>query len=117
MGRIKNRESEEMYLETILLLRRKKANVRAVDVCEELGYVKSCVSRGVNLLKAKGYVTIDQATGNIEFTPNGKKRAEGIYERYQVLSAHSYFPFRFFTYIYIIFFQYIKVKIFLSYRQ
>lgn len=38
-------------------------------------------------MKAKGYVTIDQATGNIEFTPNGKKRAEGIYERYQVLSA------------------------------
>ena len=87
MGRLKNRESEEMYLETILLLRRRKANVRVVDVCEELGYVKSCVSRGVNLLKAKGYVTIDQGNGNIEFTPEGRKRAEGIYERHQVLTA------------------------------
>lgn len=53
MGRLKNRESEEMYLETILLLRRRKANVRAVDVCEELGYVKSCVSRGVNFIESK----------------------------------------------------------------
>ncbi len=50
----RTRESEEMYLETILLLHCKKANVRAVDVCDELGYVKSSVSRGVNLLKKKG---------------------------------------------------------------
>lgn len=49
----RTRESEEMYLETILLLHCKKANVRAVDVCDELGYVKSSVSRGVNLLKER----------------------------------------------------------------
>ncbi len=47
------RESEEMYLETILLLRGKKAEVHSIDVAEELGYVKSSVSRGVNLLKAR----------------------------------------------------------------
>ena len=50
------RESEEMYLETILLLRIKQANVRAVDVGEELGYAKSSVSRGLSLLKKKGYM-------------------------------------------------------------
>ena len=48
------RESEEMYLETILRLKQKSANVRSVDVGEELGYAKSSVSRGVNLLKDKG---------------------------------------------------------------
>ena len=37
----RTRESEEMYLETILLLHQGKPNVRAVDVCDELGYVKS----------------------------------------------------------------------------
>lgn len=52
------RESEEMYLETILLLRGKKAEVHSIDVAEELGYVKSSVSRGVNLLKARGYIEI-----------------------------------------------------------
>ena len=80
------RESEEMYLETILLLHSKSANVRAVDVCDELGYVKSSVSRGVNLLEKKGYIHIDRETGNLTFTDSGKKKAEGIYERHQTLT-------------------------------
>ena len=33
---MRTRESEEMYLETILLLKKKKGNVRSVDVVEEL---------------------------------------------------------------------------------
>ena len=82
----RTRESEEMYLETILLLHRAKANVRAVDVCDELGYEKSSVSRGVNLLKKKGYIAIDAATGDIEFTQTGREKAEGIYERHQTLT-------------------------------
>ena len=82
----RTRESEEMYLETILLLHRAKANVRAVDVCDELGYVKSSVSRGVNLLKKKGYIAIDAATGDIEFTQTGREKAEEIYERHQTLT-------------------------------
>ena len=82
----RTRESEEMYLETILLLHKNSANVRAVDVCEELGYVKSSVSRGINLLKDRGFITIDHATGNIAFTEEGKKKAEGIYERHQTLT-------------------------------
>lgn len=83
MNRI--RESEEMYLETILLLRKRSANVHSIDVADELGYVKSSVSRGVNLLKDKGYITIDPS-GLIEFTAEGKKKAEGIYERHTVLT-------------------------------
>ncbi len=82
----RTRESEEMYLETILLLHQGKPSVRAVDVCDELGYVKSSVSRGVNLLKKKGYITIDGVTGDIEFTAAGRKKAEGIYERHQTLT-------------------------------
>ena len=82
----RTRESEEMYLETILRLHREHANVRAVDVGEELGYAKSSVSRGVNLLKDKGYIEIDPATGNITFTEAGKKKAEGVYERHRVLT-------------------------------
>ena len=55
----RTRESEEMYLETILLLRRENPHVRAVDVCDALGYAKSSVSRGVNLLKNKGYIEVE----------------------------------------------------------
>lgn len=76
------RESEEMYLETILLLRGKKAEVHSIDVAEELGYVKSSVSRGVNLLKARGYIEI-APSGAITFTKAGKEKAEGIYERHE----------------------------------
>ena len=79
------RESEEMYLETILLLRGKKAEVHSIDVAEELGYVKSSVSRGVNLLKARGYIEI-APSGAITFTKAGKEKAEGIYERHRVLT-------------------------------
>lgn len=80
------RESEEMYLETILLLHKKNPCVRAVDVCEELCYVKSSVSRGVNLLKSKGYIDIDHATGNITFTEAGREKAENIYKRHRILT-------------------------------
>ena len=86
MNRKRIRESEEMYLETILLLHQGKPNVRAVDVCEELGYVKSSVSRGVNLLEKKGYIHIDRETGNLTFTESGRRKAENIYERHQTLT-------------------------------
>lgn len=79
-------ESQEMYLETILLLRAKKSNVRSVDIVEELGYAKSSVSRAVNLLESKGYIHIDRETGNLSFTDAGRKKAEGIYERHQTLT-------------------------------
>ena len=81
------RESEEMYLETILRLQQRKAGVRSVDVADELGYVKSSVSRGVNLLKKKGYILIDGETGAITFTEEGRKRAENVYGRHRVLTA------------------------------
>ena len=56
----KSHESEEMYLETIFLLKKKKGMVRSVDIVEELGYAKSSVSRGVNLLLEKGHITRGQ---------------------------------------------------------
>ena len=82
----RTRESEEMYLETILLLHTGQPNVRAVDVRDELGLAKSSVSRGVNLLEKKGYIHIDRETGNLSFTDAGRKKAEGIYERHQTLT-------------------------------
>ena len=82
----RTRESEEMYLEAILLLQGEHPNVRAVDVRAELGLAKSSVSRGVNLLEKKGYIHIDRETGNLSFTDAGIKKAESIYERHQTLT-------------------------------
>lgn len=86
MARRKNRESEGMYLEAILLLRKNSSNVRSVDVMSELGLAKSSTSRGMHLLIDKGYITMDES-GVIELTAEGKKRAEGVYERHCVLKA------------------------------
>ena len=83
---VKYQESEEMYLETILLLKQKSANVHAVNIAEELGYSKPSVSRGVNLLLKKGYISIGNS-GEINFTAEGKEKAEGIYERHTVITA------------------------------
>ena len=55
---MKTKESEEMYLETILLLKKRKPTVRSVDIVEELGYAKSSVSRAVNLLMKNGFITV-----------------------------------------------------------
>lgn len=75
-----------MYLETILLLKRKNPSVHSVRIAEELGYSRASVSRGVNLLAKKGYITIAEG-GEINFTEEGRAKAEGIYERHTVITA------------------------------
>ena len=83
---MRTRESEEMYLETILLLKQKSTNVQSVDVVGELNYAKSSVSRGMNLLVKNRYITMDRVTGVIEFTEKGREKANNIYERHRVLT-------------------------------
>ena len=78
-------ESGEMYLETILILSRKKESVRSLDIAEEMGFSKPSVSRAVKLLKDGGFILVD-ANGYITFTPVGKSTAEKIYERHNVLT-------------------------------
>lgn len=79
-------ESGEMYLETILVLSKKKPAVRSIDVGEYMGYSKPSVSRAVGLLKDGGYVTADPE-GHLSLTAAGREIAEKIYERHTVLSA------------------------------
>lgn len=60
-------ESQEMYLETILRLKKKKGSVRAIDVAEELGYSKPSVSRAVGIMKKDGFIVV-HADGLIDLT-------------------------------------------------
>ena len=78
-------ESGEMYLETIMILSQKLANVRAIDIGEALGYSKPSVSRGLKILRENSYVVIDR-NGYVTLSNTGKEVAEKIYERHQVLS-------------------------------
>ena len=78
-------ESGEMYLETILQLSKTKASVRAIDICEHMGYSKPSVSRAVGLLKNGGYIAVD-AGGHIVLTEDGRAVAEKIFERHTLLT-------------------------------
>lgn len=82
---MRTHESEEMYLETILILQQRKDNVRSIDVADELNYAKSSVSRAVNLLEKRGYIRFDEF-GCIRFTEEGRIFANQIYERHKVLT-------------------------------
>ena len=79
-------ESGEMYLETIYILSKKSASVRAVDISEHMGFSKPSVSRALGLLKSGGYVEAD-AEGHLTLTDIGLEVAEKIYERHTMLTA------------------------------
>lgn len=78
-------ESGENYLETILLLSKKNGSVRSIDIARELEFSKPSISRAVGLLKEEEYISIDK-NGYIELTERGKKKAEAIYEKHQILT-------------------------------
>lgn len=78
-------ESGEMYLETILILSREKPAMRAIDIVEYRQFSKPSVSRALGLLKAGGFVTVEE-NGHIRLTETGRAVAEKIYTRHTVLT-------------------------------
>ena len=78
-------ESGQMYLETILILSEKSPNVRAIDVCEYMGFSKPSVSRAIGLLKAEGYVLVN-SDGYLVLTPKGVNEAQKMYDRHKILT-------------------------------
>ncbi len=78
-------ESGEMYLESILVLSRENNTVRAIDLCDYMGYSKPSVSRALGILKKTGHICVDK-NGHISLTAEGKNVAEKIYERHKILT-------------------------------
>ncbi len=78
-------ESGQMYLETIYVLSSSKPSVRAIDICEHMGYSKPSVSRAMGILKKEGFIDVD-SSGHITLTEMGRKVAESMYERHTIIS-------------------------------
>lgn len=78
-------ESQEMYLETILKIQKRKGSVRAIEIAEQLGYSKPSVSRAVGIMKKDGFIVV-HADGVIELTETGRAKAEKILERHRALT-------------------------------
>ena len=81
----KSEESVEDYLETILILNGKLANVRSIDIANELGYSKPSVSIAMKKLRESAYIEVDSG-GYIRLLPPGAEIAERIYKRHQTLT-------------------------------
>ena len=82
---MRNNESAEMYLETIMMLTEKQPHVRSIDVVHETGYTKPSVSRAVGLLKKNGHILVDES-GYITLTETGREIAAMIVERHRVIT-------------------------------
>ena len=77
--------SGEMYLETIYVLSKEKAEVRSIDIAEHMNYSKPSVSRAVGQLKSQAYITVDEHR-LITLTQEGLALSKKIFERHTVLS-------------------------------
>ena len=82
---MKTYESEENYLETILILSFNNNKVRSIDIVNELEYSKPSVSVAMKNLGAKGYIIKDE-DGYITLTAKGRKIADTMYERHVAIS-------------------------------
>lgn len=78
--------SGENYLETILILSKKRPVVRSVDIAAELDFKKPSVSVAMKKLRTSGYITVSPE-GYIDLTESGRAIAEQIYERHILLSS------------------------------
>ena len=78
-------ESNENYLETILVLNHRLGNVRSVDIANEMNFKKPSVSVAMKNLRENGYIEMD-TEGYITLTDKGRAIAETIYERHTLIS-------------------------------
>lgn len=78
-------ESAEDYLESILVLRERRGQVRSIDVVNELGYSKPSVSIAMKKLRESGYISMD-TDGSITLNENGLEIASRIYGRHKTIT-------------------------------
>lgn len=79
-------ESAENYLETILILGKKKGAVRSVDIATELGFSKPSVCVAMRNLREHGYIVTD-SDGLITLTETGYEIASKVFERHETITA------------------------------
>ena len=81
------RASAEDYLESILIIGKRKGSVRSIDIANELGFSKPSVSVAMKNLRENGYINMDEG-GFITLTESGSKIADKIYERHCIVSQY-----------------------------
>ena len=77
---MKHSQSNEDYLETILLLSGKQDAVHRIDVARAVGVSQPAVQKAIKILIAQGYVVTDGM--HIHLTESGREYACNVYERH-----------------------------------
>lgn len=78
-------ESEENYLESILMIKERKDRVKAVDIARKLDFSKPSVSYALKKLSDKDLIVVKD-NNDIELTEEGMEIAAEIYERHQIVA-------------------------------
>ncbi|WP_101697369.1 metal-dependent transcriptional regulator [Clostridium minihomine] len=82
---MKIQESAENYLETILVLKNRRGEVRSIDIANEMNFSRPSVSHAMKQFRENGLIVMDES-GYIELTESGREIAERIYERHTLIS-------------------------------
>lgn len=84
---MKNNQSLEDYLERILMLQNEIGNVRAVDIARDMEFSKPSVSIAMKKLEEKGLVVVEDETGYLNLTDEGREIAKKTYEKHETLTS------------------------------
>ena len=77
---VTHRQSEQDYLESILMLSREKQFVHRIDVAKREGVSQAAVNKAIKLLLEKGYVYEDGK--HLYLTSEGEAYATQVYEKH-----------------------------------
>lgn len=78
-------ESQENYLERILMLQQEKGYARSVDIAQAMGVTKPSVSHAMKQLREGGYITMAE-DNLITLTESGSQVAERMLERHMTIA-------------------------------
>lgn len=80
---VKNNQSGEDYLESILMLGKEQEVVHRIDVAKRMNVSQAAVNKAVKLLCEKGYVYEDGK--HLYLSENGKRYAEEVFEKHCII--------------------------------
>lgn len=78
-------ETRQNYLEAIHILSKTNPAVRAIDLCDYLGFSRPTVSIALKQLAKAGYLEYEGS--DITLKAKGLKEAEMIYERHELIAG------------------------------
>ena len=79
----KYHQSEEDYLESILLIGQKQSVVHRIDVARDLGVSGAAVNKAIKILIEKGYVF--EEGKHLRLTENGERYARAVFEKHCII--------------------------------